>query len=96
MKAALAHWTVAVPAASALLLGAALYLPPNPVLTVEGSQLGEAPGAFGPGEHAVQAALLHHFASAKRPWLTGASGSGYHILRQGGWPKTLAAENACG
>ena len=34
MKAALAHWTVAVPAASALLLGAALYLPPNPVLTV--------------------------------------------------------------
>ncbi|MFI4944357.1 MAG: calcium:proton antiporter [Burkholderiales bacterium] len=34
MKAALAHWTVAVPAASALLLVAALYLPPNPVLTV--------------------------------------------------------------
>jgi Ca2+:H+ antiporter len=34
VKAALAHWTVAVPAASALLLGAALYLPPNPVLTV--------------------------------------------------------------
>jgi Ca2+:H+ antiporter len=34
VKAALAHWTVAVPAASALLLVAALYLPPNPVLTV--------------------------------------------------------------
>jgi len=34
VKAALAHWTVAVPAVSALLLGAALYLPPSPVLTV--------------------------------------------------------------
>ena len=50
MKAALAHWTVAVPAASALLLGAALYLPPNPVLTV----------AYVAALMAVVVAAVHH------------------------------------
>ena len=34
MKASVADWTVAVPAASALLLGAALYLPLHPVVTL--------------------------------------------------------------
>jgi hypothetical protein len=34
VKAPVAGWTVAVPAASALLLGAALYLPLNPVVTL--------------------------------------------------------------
>jgi Ca2+:H+ antiporter len=34
LKASLADWTVTVPAASALLLGAAVYLPRNPVLTL--------------------------------------------------------------
>ncbi len=34
VKAAVADWTVTVPVASALLLGAALYLPLKPVLTL--------------------------------------------------------------
>ena len=34
VKAPFLDWTVAVPAASAVLLGAALYLPPNPVLSL--------------------------------------------------------------
>ena len=50
MKPPFAVWTVAVPVASILLLGAALYLPPNPLLTL----------ACVAGLMAVVVAAVHH------------------------------------